>query len=574
MLGVISWRANTIANVSTRTVFVNQIQVLSSRFPTLEPAQDAAMQARVAQIYPTMTFNISLDRMIASLSHENAPVQSIPVNTEVPTIFASTVPAIALMVNGKPVLAPIEGLSLQYVVNTSWNLFYDKTNYYLLDGKVWLKAADIPGPWTVTTSLPAEMAKLPKGQNWDEVLKAVPATASVGAAPKVFVTEKPAELIIFRGAPIWIPIPGTSLSYGANTENQIFLSSKTKQLYVLLSGRWFRAGTLEAPWVYAGNDLPADFALIPTGKPYSAALVSVPGTQSASDAVLISQVPTTAIVNRAAAEAEVKVVYAGEPQFVAISGTTMFYAVNTSAGVIRVGNAYYLCYNGIWFLGASPAGPWKVADAVPQVIYTIPPSCPVYNVTYVIVSNPTPTTWRRATRADIWRCVCDGHGGRRDGGVRHGLVLPAVHLLRAALPDLLSVSIHVWSAAVYNPYTGFYGVGRAVYGPYASAGSAAWYNPTTGIYGHAVTYQNAYGGHTYASAYNPWTGTYAATSQGHNAYAQWGSSVVTNGSNWAEAGHYSNANGTAAGFNTSNGSAGAGVTGKKREQRIRGEGRE
>jgi hypothetical protein len=77
-----------------------------------------------------------------------------------------------------------------------------------------------------------------------------------------------------------------------------------------------------------------------------------------------------------------------------------------------------------------------------------------------------------------------------------------------------------------------------------------------------VTTQNAYGGHTYAQAYNPYTGTYAATSQGHNAYSQWGSSVVTNGDNWAQAQHVSNANGTAGSFQTSKGSEGAGVTGK------------
>jgi hypothetical protein len=562
ILGVISWRANTLANVSARTVFVNQIEVLSARFPSLDPTQDAVMQAKVHQIYPTMTFNISLDRMIASLAHVNTPVQSIPANTDVPTIFATTTPAISLMVNGKPVLAPIDGVSLEYVVNTNWNLFYDKTNYYLLDGKTWLKAKDIPGPWSVATSLPPDMAKLPKGQNWDDVLKAVPPAAGAGPAPKVFVTEKPAELIIFRGAPIWIPIPGTTLSYGSNTENQIFLSSKTKQLYVLLSGRWFRAGSLEAPWVYAGNDLPPDFAMIPAGKTYSTALVSVPGTQVASDAVLLSQVPTTAVVNRAAAESSVKIVYAGEPQFVAISGTTMYYAVNTSARVIRVGNIYYLCYNGIWFFGPAAMGPWKTADTVPQVIYTIPPSCPMYNVTYVIVSNPTPTTIETSYSSGYLGVFVLGMAVGATVVYGTGWYYPPYIYYGPRYPIYYPYPYTYGVAAVYNPYTGFYGVGRAVYGPYASAGSAAWYNPTTGFYGHAVTYQNAYGGHTYASAYNPWTGTYAATSQGHNAYAQWGSSVVTNGDNWAQAGHYSNANGTVAGFDTSKGSAGAGVTTK------------
>jgi hypothetical protein len=123
ILGVISWKADTIADVSTRTVYVHDIEVLSSRFPSLVPAEDAAMQQKVHQIYPTMTFTISLDRMIASLEKASAPVESIPVSPDVPTIFVSTVPAISLMVNGKPVLAPIEGTTLQYVVNTNWNLF-------------------------------------------------------------------------------------------------------------------------------------------------------------------------------------------------------------------------------------------------------------------------------------------------------------------------------------------------------------------------------------------------------------------------------------------------------------------
>ena len=563
-VGVVTWEANTIANVATRMVFIDRFKVISSRWPGLPADQEAAMQAKIAQVYPTLTLNISLDRMIAMLAPAHEPEHTIPVVSEVPTIFASTVPAIALMVNGKPVLAPIDGTKLQYVVNTTWNLFYDGKNYYLLAGKVWLKAADIPGPWTVATTLPVDMAKLPKGQNWDDVLKAVPppGAATAGAVPKVFVTEKPAELIVFRGAPVWVPVPGTSLSYGANTDSQIFMSSQTKQLYVLLSGRWFRAGSLEAAWVYAGNDLPADFARIPAGKPYSTALVSVPGTQMASDAVLLAQVPTTAVVNRAQAEAAVKIVYAGEPSFVAIEGTPMYYAVNTSARVIRVGTTYYLCYNGIWFLGMTATGPWKTADTVPAVIYTIPPSSPVYNVTYVIVSNPTPTTVETSYSSGYLGVFVLGMAVGATVVYGTGWYYPPYIYYGPRYPIYYPYPYTYGVAAVYNPYTGFYGVGRAVYGPYASAGSAAWYNPTTGFYGHAVTYQNAYGGHTYASAYNPWTGTYAATSQGHNAYAQWGSSVVTNGNNWAQAGHYTNANGTAAGFDTSKGSAGAGVTGK------------
>jgi hypothetical protein len=391
VLGVISWRAETFTNVSAKTVYISNIQVLDARFPSLEPAQAAAMQARMHQVYPTMTLTIGLPPMIASLEHLNEPVHSVAANPAPPTILVSNVPAIVLLVDGKPVLAPIQGSTLQYVVNTNWDLFYDGSDYYLLSGKTWLESKDLHGPWTVTMKLPAELSKLPAKQNWDEVLKAIPPT-SASAAPKVLFTNRPAELLVFHGSPAYAKIPGTSLNYVTNTDNKVFQHQPDHQIYVLISGRWFRASSLKGPWTFASKNLPADFARIPSGHPYSSVLVSVPGTQAASDAVLLSQVPTTAVVNRAQAEAHVKVAYAGEPQFLPIESTTLFYAVNTPDRVIRVDNSYYLCYQGIWFVSNSPTGPWKTADFVPAVIYTIPPSSPVYNVTYVTVSNPTVTT--------------------------------------------------------------------------------------------------------------------------------------------------------------------------------------
>lgn len=558
VLGVISWRAETITDQSAQTVYVSNIVVLDARFPSLDAAQAAAMQRRVHQIYPTMTLTIGLPRMIASLEHVNVPVRSVAGGTQAPSILVSTSPAIVLLVDGKPVLAPIQGTTLQYVVNTNWDLFYDNSDYYLLNGRVWLTAKALQGPWAVTVKLPPDMAKLPPNQNWDNVLKAIPPAARAQTPTNVLFTAKPAELIVFRGKPVYSIIPGTSLTYATNTDSKVFVHQPDNQIYVLISGRWFRAASLAGPWTYAGDSLPRDFAMIPPGRVYSGVLVSVPGTQQASDAVLLAQVPTTAIVNRAAAEAAVKVAYAGPPQFVTIPSTTMYYAVNTPDKVIRVGSLYYLCFQGIWFVSASPNGPWKTANSVPAVIYTIPPTSPMYNVTYVIVSNPTPTT--------VQTSYSSGYLGVFVVGVAVGSAI--VYGTGYYYPPYVYYGPHpvyypytYGVAAVYNPYTGFYGVGRAVYGPYGSAGTAAWYNPSTGTYGRAVTTQNAYGGHTYAQAYNPWTGTYAATSQGHNQYSQWGSSVVTNGDNWAQAQHVTNSQGSAGSFQTSKGSAGAGYTG-------------
>ena len=444
ILGVISWKAATNANVSLRTVYVHDIEVLSSRFPGLEPAQDQAMQQRIHQIYPTMTFNISLDRMIASLQKANASIESIPVSPDVPTIFVSTVPAISLMVNGKPVLAPIDGTSIQYVVNTNWDLFYDGTNYFLLDGKTWLKSKEVAGPWTVTTKLPADMAKLPKGQNWDDVLKAIPPSAGAQAAPKVFVTEKPAEVIVFRGQPVYAPIPGTNLSYATNTQSTFFIHKPDNQLYVLISGRWFRAGSLEAPWVFAGNDLPPDFAKIPGGKSYSVALVSVPGTQSRGRCGSVS-----AGADHRGGESR------GGGSFGegGVRGRTTICGDHRHDDVlcnehggpgdprrrrllpVLPGNLVCVAQFG----GSVEDGGFGAGDH----LYDSAEFAGVQrNLRDCFESDADDGASQLLER--VPGSFCAGHGDRRDGGVRDWILLSAVHLLRAALPDLLSVSLYVW----------------------------------------------------------------------------------------------------------------------------------
>lgn len=193
----------------------------------------------------------------------------------------------------------------------------------------------------------------------------------------------PAEVILFDGQPTYTAIPGTQLVYANNTDSPVFVYRATQTYYYLAAGRWFSAPSLTGPWTFASLNLPPDFANIPLSSPASAILASVPGTTQAKDAVLIAQIPTTMLLNPTTAAAQAKVMYTGEPQFAPIEGTTLQYATNTPDKVIQVGDLYYLCLQGVWFMSTSALGPWTTASSVPQVIYTIPPSSPVYNVTYV-----------------------------------------------------------------------------------------------------------------------------------------------------------------------------------------------
>ena len=81
----------------------------------------------------------------------------------------------------------------------------------------------------------------------------------------------------------------------------------------------------------------------------------------------------------------------GPPQFAPIPDTSLSYVVNSSEPLIQVTpNAYYAVVAGVWFTAPQTTGPWAIATSVPETIYTIPPSSPLYYVTYVRIYEATP----------------------------------------------------------------------------------------------------------------------------------------------------------------------------------------
>jgi len=84
----------------------------------------------------------------------------------------------------------------------------------------------------------------------------------------------------------------------------------------------------------------------------------VPGTQQAAEAVLLAQVPQTAKVNKQDVKAP-EVEYQGDPKFEPIEKTKVAQAVNTDKQVIKFGDLYYLCFQGVWFMSRSATGPWS-----------------------------------------------------------------------------------------------------------------------------------------------------------------------------------------------------------------------
>src|SRR5262249_26272256 len=149
--------------------------------------------------------------------------------------------------------------------------------FFLRYNDSWLSATDISGPWKAAGKLPDSFTKLPADDNWKDVKAALPGRAPA-SIPRVYVSTKPAELILLRGAPNYVLVNGTRLLWVSNTESDLFRAGKDGPVYFLISGRWFSAPDFSGPWTFATQTLPDDFKKIPLSHERSRVLASVPGT--------------------------------------------------------------------------------------------------------------------------------------------------------------------------------------------------------------------------------------------------------------------------------------------------------
>ena len=531
-MGTVKVEADSVVAVNERLVNFSEIKLTETTFPGLPNDQLREVVAQIQNIVPEGGLVLALDRVLARLDKS----QIIPKNVDglkadPPVIFFSTSTGVLVNLDGDPIWSPIKDNDLKFAVNTNWDLFqHEQTKeFFLRYNNSWLTAADVNGPWKPAGKLPDSFSKLPADDNWKDVKAALPGrTLSSGDMPKVFVSTKPAELILTRGAPNYLLVSGTSLLWVSNTDSDVFRMGKTGPVYFLISGRWFSAPDFNGPWTFATQNLPDDFKKIPQSHERSRVLASVPGTDEAAEAVLLAQIPQTGRVEKKSVKAP-EVQYNGTPQFQPIEKTTVARAVNTDKDIIKVGDLYYMCFQGVWFMARSANGPWEVTGTVPKEIYEIPPSSPAHNVTYVTVVEDNSDAVVYATAAAYtglmigWGCAVWGSGWYYPPYVAYGGFYPMYY------PYYPTYGYH----ASYNPWTGTYSRGVTAYGPYGGAGVGSRYNPRTGTYARGAAAWGPYGGRGYAEAYNPRTGAFGATRQGSNIYGSWGQTGVQRGDQWA-----------------------------------------
>jgi len=556
-LGTLKIEANTQISVPERLVNFSEFTITESNFPKLSRDQLTMVVGEITSSVPRNERVIGLDRVLAAVdSTEITPKNVDGVKADPPVIFFSQRPAILVNIDEQPMWSPIKDNNLRFAVNTNWDLFALGTPemYYLRNGNAWMTASNVDGPWTPAHKLPDSFFKLPDDGNWKDVKAALSDLKPAATVPTVFVSKRPAELIEMTGAPAYIRVSTTQLLWVSNTESDVFRLGNNGPIYFLVSGRWFTAPGFSGPWTFATPSLPDAFKRIPLEHPRSRVLATVPGTPQAIEAVLLAQVPQTARVNRKEVQAP-EVIYAGDPRFEPIEKMTISRAVNTDKDVLKIGDLYYMCFDGVWFVARGPSGPWSVADSIPKEVYEIPISSPAYDVTAVTVEE-SDADWVEFATAAAYTGTMVAWGVAMWGSGYY--YPPYFGYWGGGYPAYIPRYPSYGYGARYNPWTGAYSRGGAVYGPYGGAGYGARYNPSTGTYARGAVARGPGGARGAAQAWNPRTGTYAQTRQGSNVYGSWGSTAVQRNDQWATTSRVTNrATGTTT--RATQGSGGGGI---------------
>ena len=365
---------------------LTDIRLDRAAWPDSKDTEEQSLSRAVENAFAGTVMQMRLSDITASLAANQKAHESLEsINNTPPKIVFREEISVLLLFDGLPRFAAVSDSNYERAVNTAMVVVRDNGNgkVYLTNGSTWYRSADPLGPWAPADSVPPDlvsMVSLPTEEGADRNVD----------VPAIVTATEPTELVVSSGSPKWTSLDGGKLLYVQNTETPWIRDLDTENVYLQLSGRWFRSQSTRGPWVFVRSDkLPDSFQLIPPGSDIGGVRHSVAGTPESHEAIVDNQIPQTAAIRRD--EATLSVEYDGVPEFKTISGTSVSYAVNTGAQVLRINGRFYVADNGVWFVAKSAEGPWEVADSVPEKeIASIPASAPVYNTTHVHVYHSTP----------------------------------------------------------------------------------------------------------------------------------------------------------------------------------------
>lgn len=482
IFGAVWVKTKILTDRDTREISLDDVRVTDAKFPDQDSIKIEVLKIFLSEEIPEWKLDITIDQLIAYLDEDKKKAED-KFNNDPPEIIYVDHPAVLISIDGDPKFKDLEDTDLLMVINTPFFIVkenYDEV-YYLKGGVLWYKSDSILDGYEPTKEIPGELVNYILKQNPDENTEVNPDTIKV--KPEIVVRTKPAELIETDGDPELASIAGTSLLFVRNTESDIIVDINSQDYFILISGRWFTSKSLEGPWDYIDpGKLPLDFAKIPADSEVGGVLSSVPGTEEAIDAVLDTQIPQTAKVER---NKKLEVNYDGEPEFEALSTSDLYYAINTDKSVIKYDDKYYCCDDAVWFTADDPEGPWIVATEVPDKIYEMTPDSPVYNTKYVYIYDSAPEYVYVGYYPGYAGCYAYGGTVIYGTGYYYTPWYGAYYYPR---PVTYGFSVH------YNPYMGWsFGFGMSFGGPYGWLSIGFGTYPYHGGYWGAGGYHAGYG---------------------------------------------------------------------------------
>jgi hypothetical protein len=540
IFGVLWATARTQVDRISRIVALEDLAVTKADFPTL-PDRGASYATALQKAFGRGERTIALDRLEASLAAAGAfKPKGIAVNNDPPRIVISETPAILVPIDGAPVVRPVPGTIFERVINTRALVIREEgtSTWYLHVYDGWLSSTARAGPWAQAIAIPPALGPATQQLAASAQVDLLdggntrPKPSLAGGVPTIYVSETPAELLVFRGQPNYTRITGTALDWASNTNADVLYDTTGRAYYILVSGRWFRSALLTGPWTFVPSlDLPADFRRIPVNEPAGVVLSAVAGTPQAEEAVIANSVPQTATVPRVNGP-QFSPAFDGPPQFRPIEDTSLQYVWNSPTPIIQVSPAsYYALRAGVWFDAISLGGPWSVAPYVPEVIYAIPPTSPLHYVTYVQVYGSTAkAVYVGYTPGYLGTVVAGGVVVYGTGYAYHPWIgsawypppatygLTAVPVYNPAVGMAFGFAMGVTTAAVtgafYHPayYPAYYGYpccGTASANVYGHYGNASWSGTRT-YYSNSSGFGEGASG-SYTNYRTGTTGTYSAS---------------------------------------------------------------
>lgn len=218
------------------------------------------------------------------LPEEELPQDEIPEGAEPeeeqepgppPAIVVATEPTELIVIEGEPEYTPISGTDLMYVGNSESDVLLDleTARYYIILSGRWFTSESFDGPWinVPADQLPDRFAAVPFDSEMGHILVSVPGTEPANEAvmenqiPQTSAIKRDATLDVeYDGDPQFEEIEGTSMSYAANTAEQII--KVDDQYYACHEAVWYVADSAEGPWAVA-DDVPEEIYDIPPESP-------------------------------------------------------------------------------------------------------------------------------------------------------------------------------------------------------------------------------------------------------------------------------------------------------------------